>query len=225
MSRTVTALFTQTHPASAYLWALVLAPVIPALAWFLDAPLDAEMWRRTIYVAAGVLLWDDLIWLARLRPGTHARDPLRWFHAYAMGGFWGSFMLIATWDTGDTLGASALTWGIAGLAFGGIMAATVKGGGAADDAHPFDLSRIDDPTSFERRWLLMMPAFALVMVAVFTVFQPAGGWAPAWYFWLVLLTLSSAGTVRLRADASPLMRLFRPRHAGLALLLLGLLAI
>lgn len=216
-------IWTVGHPAAPYIWAAALALLVLGIAMIDGPPLAAEVWQRALFVAAGTLLWEDMLTLTRIRPGKRTpSDPLTWFQVYAMGGYWGSFMVIATWDTGQVLTTQLAIWGAAGLFFGSVMAFTGKTEPALPDQDRYDLSNFDDPASFERKWVLAWPVFALVLIASLAAFPPDGGWSTGYFFFTMLLTMTLA-TPRVIATADPRAIFLRPRTIGLALLVAALL--
>lgn len=208
-----------------FLWAAGLAAMVLAFAWVEGRALDTEVLRRVLYAAAATLLWHDLIAIARARPGARSlRDPQRWYLAYAMGGFWGTLMLIVAWEPGTPVWTQVLTWATAGAFFGGIMAATEAGPAQNTDADLYDLTPLDTPGMWARRFILGWPLVALAVLGGLAAYPPDDGWGAGYFLFQVVFLMTLVGPTP-KGGFTWANVLILPRPLGLVLLLIGLLAI
>lgn len=209
---------------SPYIWAVGLGAVALVFEMLQRDVVQADAMRRVLYAAAATLLWHDLIVVAQARPGARSlREPRRWYLAYTVGGFWGTFMLIVAWAPDVPVWSQALLWATAGAFFGGVMALQTADSGWEDEAAPYDFAALDRSSNWTRRFMVGWPLVALALLAGLAAFPPEGGWGEGYFLFQVIFLMTLAGP--LPKGGVTLANAFWPRLWGTVLLVVGLLAL
>lgn len=186
---------------------------------------DEYLWLRVCYAVASVLLFVDVLeTLYIARANATFRQPVFWVYAFYIGYVWAYLMVLIMWQGMESLLAQIVTWGIAGMVFGTIMAFLSKYDEDSLIIGKYDLDSKISKNKFNDYYVRFSPLVIIVILVLFFYFvgDDISNREPYYLLWFILFM----GSLVVRDNRKP-VHYFRlsEKYVGLTLLTIAILAL